>query len=521
MAGADAIGAVAVSRAEVRKSVDRLESHLARGAKGGRGVRREINFLNALHRQTVRLSGVATGNPYTSAPSVFGQKAAEGLASGNTRTIGRVKSSILADFSSDGLQPARDWTLTGGGVWTWQANSSACPSCLSAHGGRNTGPFVPKHPSCLCIPIPNGEAQANGVTSLTPNTIGDQILAYGDPRYYKMARGLKSGTNSLGDAAAVENVNGQARGFRAWRDHMAKQEVTPVGTPTVPGAGGVVPTPAPIPTAVVAPPPAPAPTTAATKLPSIDSLTNKPVYKDPARRALIDDAFAKLDGLPKEARELYIRLLKEFDGDIVFRVATKSTRSIREMGKVSYRISRQTRQPIPGSQKLKLHLSRQSDEYDERVLRHNAHSKTVQRSGEKMRQWIADNPEPVQWRLATPDELFNTLVHELGHANEVSRALAGNHLVLPQNLVDEYWNMAYSGNANWRASLDGVKLIEYEYGLTNKPEMIAELYRFYLAGVPAGSVPGETIGVASKVLTAAEWRAKNPQLAQWVKENLV
>ena len=225
MPAADAVGAVAVSRAEVRKSLDRLERQLARGKRGARGVRQEVKFLDAIHRQTVRLSGIATGQPYVTNPQVsFGQKAARGINSGNTRTIGRVKSSILADFSSDGLQPARDWAnspLTG--EWVWQANASACPTCLQAHGRTFTGPFVPKHPSCLCIPLP--PSQAGGLSELSADTIGDQVLAYGDPRYYRMARDLKNGTQTLSDAAAVENVNGQARWFRAWQDHMRKHRI--------------------------------------------------------------------------------------------------------------------------------------------------------------------------------------------------------------------------------------------------------------------------------------------------------
>lgn len=267
MPAADAVGAVAVSRAEVRKSLDRLERQLARGTKGARGVRQEVKFLDAIHRQTVRLSGIATGQPYVTNPQFsFGTKAAKGLNSGNTRTIGKVKSSILADFSSDGLQPARDWANSPafaaiGGEWVWQANASACPTCLAAHGRKFQGPFIPKHPSCLCIPIPVVEAGRNGVTELSADVIGDQVLTYGDPRYYKMARDLKNGTQTLSDAAAVENVNGQARGFQAWRQHMEKKEVYRAD-----GAPPRIPTTEPIPggpagAAPIAPPEAPAPTT--------------------------------------------------------------------------------------------------------------------------------------------------------------------------------------------------------------------------------------------------------------------
>jgi len=183
-----------------------------------------------LHRQTVRLSGVATGTVYGVRPGVnsFGQKAAEALRTGRTTTIGRTKSSILADFSSDGLQPARDWAALSSQPWIWVANASACPTCLSKHGRRFSGSFVPSHPSCLCIPQTNAQALAGGVERLSKRQLVDVAREFGDPRYSKSIRKFDEGLISPGELAQIENVNGQARGQAAWARHMAKQDALPL-----------------------------------------------------------------------------------------------------------------------------------------------------------------------------------------------------------------------------------------------------------------------------------------------------
>jgi len=233
VAAPQAVGSVAVARSEVRNSLERLEYHLARGKRGVKGVRREKAYLDALHRQTVRMSGRATGRAYGVRSSVrsFGTKAAEALATGDTRTIGRVKSSILADFSSDGLQPARDWAALSADRWMWVANASACPTCLSKHGRPFSGPFIPSHPSCLCIPQTPAEANASAVRPLSSSDIVSTARQYGDPRYYKKIEDFDDGLISLKDLAQVENVNGQARGRAAWERHMNRGEVAQTGLP--------------------------------------------------------------------------------------------------------------------------------------------------------------------------------------------------------------------------------------------------------------------------------------------------
>lgn len=260
MGAPDAVGGVAVARREVRSSLDRLDYHLARGAKGAKGVRREMAFLDALHRQTVRMSGVAVGKGYSTSPlQSFGKKAAKGLASSDARAAGRMKSSILADFSSDGLQPARDWTRFTGERWIWVANSSACPTCLTKHGHSFSGAFIPSHPSCLCIAETRKEARSNLVRPLGHDELAQTALDYGDPRYYSKIRQFTDGLIDFEDLAAVENVNGQAAGRTAWKRHMDKGEAYQTGLPgTVPEVV-IPPTPAPAPAPVPKPTPKPKP----------------------------------------------------------------------------------------------------------------------------------------------------------------------------------------------------------------------------------------------------------------------
>ena len=242
MGAPEAVGSVAVARSEVRKSLDRLDYHLARGTRGAKGVRREVAYLDALHRQTVRLSGRAVGAAYTGRPlESFGQKAAQGLAT-DGRGRSRMKSSILADFSSDGLQPTRDWTSRTNDLWIWTANASACPTCLAKHGKSGRGQFVPSHPSCLCIPTPFLDARDQLVRPLSQDEFIATAREYGNPRYYKKLDDLENGLLSFDEIAQVENVNAQARGLAKFRQHLAKGEVRQTA---LPGTGAPAPTATP------------------------------------------------------------------------------------------------------------------------------------------------------------------------------------------------------------------------------------------------------------------------------------
>ena len=224
MAATDAVTSTAIARREVRRSLDRLEYHLSRGPRGVRGVEREVRFLDALHRRSVAQAGRAVGASYTSTPiDSFGRKAAAALSTGSASTVGRMKSSVLADFAVDSLQPARDFALRAD-VWVWTANASACPTCLNRHGQTYSGGqlFTPAHPSCLCIPQPVGTP---GLRPLSDGELVEAYESYGDPRYRAQVERFKRGEISRNQLGRVEAVNDSARGRAAVLDHARKLEV--------------------------------------------------------------------------------------------------------------------------------------------------------------------------------------------------------------------------------------------------------------------------------------------------------
>lgn len=219
MAGSDAVRTTAIARREVRASIERMEYHLGRGPRGVRGVQREVNFLNALHRKSGELGGRAVGRSTAVSPiRNFGEEVLQSLSGADSRSIGRVKSSVLADFSADGLTQARNQVTVGDIEWVWVANSSACPTCLSKHGYEHKGDFVPTHPSCLCIP----ERPSDEIRPLTTDEIISMQRKYGDPRYKGLVDDLEMGKKTLAQVSGVENVNASAKGRTAVETHRAE-----------------------------------------------------------------------------------------------------------------------------------------------------------------------------------------------------------------------------------------------------------------------------------------------------------
>lgn len=222
MAATDAVTATAVARREARASMDRMQYHLGRGRRGLRGVEREIAFLDQLHTATIRQTGAAVGAVTTGrAQEKLGTKAVNALSTGRASDIGRMKSSILADFSADGLQPVRNMTKEMQ-LWKWTANASACPSCLDRHGQPFSGNMIPMHPSCLCIPQP---MDTPGLRTLNDAELVNIYETYGDPRYRSKVEAFRNGTISRQELSTVEAVNKSIQGLQAVGNHLAKGEV--------------------------------------------------------------------------------------------------------------------------------------------------------------------------------------------------------------------------------------------------------------------------------------------------------
>lgn len=213
MSAEDAVMVAANARQEVRRSLDRMEYHLGRGQRGVRGVKREVDFLDALSRQAARVGQATAGTTrLAGGDQLLGRKAQAALSSGNSAAIGRTKSSLLAGFSDDVMWGAREWTYRDSVGWIWQTNGSACVTCLANHGHVFHGYFSPEHPSCLCFPEDVSRAAARGVEPLNDSQLLNIMMTSNNPRWREQGRLVQDGFWSLSDAIdANRRPNTKAR----------------------------------------------------------------------------------------------------------------------------------------------------------------------------------------------------------------------------------------------------------------------------------------------------------------------
>ena len=564
MAGTDAIRSTAIARGEVRAGLDRLQYHLERGARGKKGVAYEVRRLDALHRQATRLGGRAVGTTVvTSAGRSFGADALTALNNASPTELGRVKSSILADFSADGLEPARSQVTLNGQEWVWVANSSACPSCLSEHGKKFTGPFVPMHPSCLCIPEP---ARVSEARPLKLHEIISTQEKYGDPRYAKLVGDVKAGRRRFNELGKIEAVNKGKKGKDAVVGHRAQgigQQIGLGGAPEevlLPNADEALAAAtknldeaAQLDEAIAA----------ATSVVDDGVRIQHPsaygvkVPRMKARKQLIEDAFEKLNELPAAQRKTIHELLEDLYAPVGqgrfpeeagrglgFKVATNSTKGQKWLGKAAVMQNRSGGALIPGTTRLDLALMRRNADWLDWLKKNNKLVKDVRAGRATRAEYEALRKlEPDKWRLASADELADVIVHEMGHLEDYTRSFAGNYTAasgrptynnVPQRIRDEVRKMAYDGRPPSVTKYDdagraigvetfddvGPRLASYEYAASSQPEMVAELHRFYFRGVgqtEGALAPGLDVG-DDVFLTAAEWRAKHPVLVEWLEE---
>lgn len=219
MPAEDAVFTAAVARDEVRKSLNRMEYHLSRGDRGLLGVKREVAYLDALGRQSARLgAGANIGAVNVGAKLGLGERAKLSLLqaqAGNGARAGKLKSSVLAEFSQDTMDGARQWTRVVDTPWVWVANGSACAACLANHGTEQQGEFVPMHPSCLCWPANPGEAAAEGIRQLTDEELVQTLLDSNNPEFASIGRKIQRGQMSIAEAAEAATRR-SSKGLRAW-----------------------------------------------------------------------------------------------------------------------------------------------------------------------------------------------------------------------------------------------------------------------------------------------------------------
>lgn len=231
MAAEDSVMVAAHAREEVRKSLDRMAYHLTRGPRGVRGWEREVRFLDSLSKQSARLGqNTALGTAIAGGKEGLGSRALAALEGGNSASIGRTKSSLLASFSDDTMLGARAWTYEGGftnvdATWIWMANASACAACLANHGEKFYGAMVPEHPSCLCWPTDDNDALARGVKKLDDGQLLDTMRNSNNPRWRAQAQLVDDGRFSVRD---VINLNKRPSTFKYYKQTLKQLQMNPV-----------------------------------------------------------------------------------------------------------------------------------------------------------------------------------------------------------------------------------------------------------------------------------------------------
>jgi hypothetical protein len=137
---------------------------------------------------------------------------------------------------------------------------------------------------------------------------------------------------------------------------------------------------------------------------------------------------------------------------------------------------------------------------------------TTDQRFEAMEKWLKRNPEPSPKFAATPQQLAETLLHEIVHSLDYSTgtSIDGISTVLRRKLkldgIDKLAAEAYRDGdaAMWYAAK----------GTRGKPgETIADITRMYFFG--------DRYDADQVLKTALEWRAKYPEMALWVEDNVL
>lgn len=249
--------------------------------------------------------------------------------------------------------------------------------------------------------------------------------------------------------------------------------------------------------------------------------------------------------MPANLRAQYIKMLEDMPA-FNWRVATKSTKSVRVLGQLNSNIARSGKPGAAGLQtvgaprptKLTLHLSRYNEAYDDYSTEFRAAFKKLRdefaRTGDNdafqagAKAWKLANPEPEFFRLAKSQEVAETLVHELAHAIDVTAGTSRLNWygITKQWQIDDmqnvwwqdgYWSgnaeLVKSGNRSFVKPKPGAKGNEiFQYGTTKPTEGFAEVMRLYFTG--STKIKGQSI-------TAAEFRAQYPRLAEWVERVVI
>ena len=528
MSAEEAVFTAATARDQVRKSLARMEYHMSRGPRGLRGVEREQAFLNALGRQAARLGAGTAGGINVSAKGALGTRARAAMlakANGRGDTAGRLKSSLLAEFSQDTMSGARDWTYADPEAqWVWITNASACPACLDNHGKRFQGPFTPMHPSCLCYPERPEQAAQDGVRTLTSREIMGTLENSNNVAFAKEGAAIRAGRRTIKDAA-VDSTRRSARGLQRWAKTLDDQAERAQGlaADAIFGAADDV---------------------AEGAVATLEGMAEAtPAALEEAAEEIVQEALDLLGGktsqrlgslkhkvVLEQANELMEQTISDPGLRAKLRAAFANLDEVQTYAQAENRVTGSF-EWLSGVQnrgrKLKLNTRRLNyeavDEYNTAMDASNAAARAgfeAYRRGEiSQAAWDAEKRRiqrdltPSKKGLhtdASPQQLMETLVHEGWHA------------------VDEAADFKYAKDAIKSGQRDEVRRI-YKSQDPNGPafsyaaetrggtgaETSAELVRMYFTGT---GEQARAAGVAP--LSAEEWRQTYPSLARWVEEQI-
>jgi hypothetical protein len=265
--------------------------------------------------------------------------------------------------------------------------------------------------------------------------------------------------------------------------------------------------------------------------------------RDKERRELLEAGLNRaLSQLPPGLRGEFIRALQTFDR-IEFRFATASTKNIGALGFV---------ESSKGAQggtlsRLMLQLYKYDDDYMGYVTAKNAKYNellSLYRQGKidraarwrQFAEWEEAHPKPPRFVLQTEQEMAGTITHELAHAIDILQGTGyTNHWGISgqwyrDHMQSEVWRAYWQGNAKINVAANTVEPLPgavrnptFTYATEKTTEGFAESMRLYFNGSSATETYGTSLelGDVAETLTALEWRAKYPELARWIEQNVI
>lgn len=296
-------------------------------------------------------------------------------------------------------------------------------------------------------------------------------------------------------------------------------------TPTLPSGAPIVP-PGVVPGGV--PPSAPG-----ARLSWLD-FTNAKLPKAAERRELLENSLnVALDSVPPALRAQLLDVIEETP-NYTFSIATKSTKNIAAVGRMT--ATANNANAAPRLERLMLHMSRPNgsalswgqqyrDEANRLIALKNAGEIDGPRAHRLLDEWRKANPFPEPWRLATEEEVAGTLIHELAHALDFKQgtSIGFDPLGLTRKwradgMQQQVWRAYYRGQVDISGNVvkplpGATKDPRFSYATTKGEEGLAEAMRLYFMG------DTDINGVTT--LTAQEFREQYPELAAWIRRNIV